>query len=457
MVSDLAIVDQSPHSNDIEQAVIGAVLSNPNSYAMVAAFLKPSHFYIMRHQYIWEAFARCHSKAYEFDYLTVTDELIAMGKLPEVGGAFYLLSCINAAPTAMHSETYGKIVLSAWLRREMLIAADVIKAVALGVDDFDIEDARAEMARQTARVMGVELNKQDKSLMEIAIERQNFIEQRMANPELILGVPTGLRAYDTMTAGLQKTDLIILAGVPGMGKTSMMLTMALNAAKVYKQRIGFFSQEMGEGQIWDRLLSMETGINLQRIRTGDLDQQEYRRYLEASSRLVKLPIFIHAATVSPPKMRSKALQWASHDGLDLIMLDYLQIMSSDGVFKPTQRAQEVGWFARSCKALAKELNVPVLSAAQLNREVNGVPELRHLRDSGEIEQEADVVTFIYRDDYYNPASEFPNQADLIIAKQRNGPTGVVSCYWDRQITRFVDSTPHHIDLNRSDYIQEVNE
>lgn len=439
-----------PVSVESERAVIGAILTNEFIFAPIASFLKAHQFYLVRHATIWQAFERIHARGDSIDYLTTMDELRNMGRLDDIGGPAYLMNVVNATPTSMHVETYARLVLRAWLRRAMLQASDIIRNLALGAAEIDVEEARAEMQRQAAEIMGVSLGGQERTLSEIAHERMDFIEQRMKNPNLLLGIPTGLRALDDILAGLQKTDLIILAGVPGMGKTSLLLTALLNAAKLGK-RVGIVSQEMGESQIWDRLVALETGMNLQLIRTGNLTTPQFKLYAEATARLTKLPICIHDGSVSPAQLRATALNWTSKRGLDLLMLDYLQIMSGDGMFKSNQRAQEVGWFARTSKALAKELKIPLLAAAQLNREVQGRPELRNLRDSGEIEQEADVVMFIYRDEYYNANTETPGAADIIIAKQRNGPTGTVTTYFDKTNTRFENATGHRIDLSRKGY------
>jgi replicative DNA helicase len=442
MTDAIVLSTQAPHSHESEQAVISSVLSNNNWYPVVASFLKPSHFYILRHEYIWQAFERLYARSMAIDYLTVTEELKAMGHLDDCGGTYYLIQ-LNA-PSSANAETYARLVLSAFVRRQMLVAADVIRNVAIAETEFDVEQARAEMQRQAAIVMEVELDRRERSLTDIALERQSFIEERMQNPNLLLGIPTGLTALDEILAGLQRSDLIVLAGVPGMGKTSLMLCILLFAAKVGK-RVGFVSQEMGSGQIWDRLTALETGLNLQKIRTGNLSKAEYDLYFEASLRLKSLPFYIHDGTVTPLQLRVKGLKWAAQRGIDMLMLDYLQIMSSGGAFKPAQRAQEVGYFARSSKALAKELNIPMVCAAQLNREVQGVPELRHLRDSGEIEQEADVVTFIHRPDYYTP-TERPGEADLVVAKQRNGPIGTVTVIFDKPTTKFKNATRYKVDF-----------
>lgn len=447
MVVSEAAPAPNPHNSDVEKAVISAVMSNNNWYPVISAYLKGFHFYILRHQYIWEVFERLYSHSLAIDYLTVSEELRMLGRLEESGGMFYLMQ-LNS-PTSAHVETYAKLVLSAWVRRMMLVASDVIREVALAESEFDVEQARAEMQRQVALVMEVELNRRERTLTDIALERQSFIEERMQNPNLIAGIPTGLTAFDEILAGLQRSDLIILAGVPGMGKTSLMLSILLFAAKVGK-RVGVVSQEMDDLQVWDRLTALETGLNLQQIRTGNLTKNEYDTYFEASLRLKNLPIYIYDGKVTPLQLRARALKWTSQSGLDMLMLDYLQIMSSGGAFKPNQRAQEVGYFARSSKELAKELNIPLVAAAQLNREVQGVPELRHLRDSGEIEQEADVVAFIYRPDYYEP-SERPGEADLIVAKQRNGPTGTVTTIFDKPTTRFNNARINRVDMRTGEY------
>lgn len=442
----LAAAMQPPYSNEAEQAVIASVLSQNDWFPIVSAFLKAEHFYILRHQYIWEAFERLYSKRMALDYLTVTEDLKALGRFEDVGGSYYLIQ-LNA-PTSVNAPTYGRMVLEQWLRRRMLDAAHIIQAVALA-GEFDVDEARGEMSRQTALVMGVELSRPEKSLMELALERQEFIERQMTDKSLLLGLSWGITALDEITAGLHPSDLTIVAGVAGMGKTSLMLSAALFQAKLGKIT-GIVSQEMNDAQIWDRLTSLETGIDLQKIRTGNLTGDEYTTYLEASLMLKSLGFRIYAKTVTPDQLQALCLKWLAQGGLDVLYVDYLQIMSSGGQFKTTQRAQEVGYFARRLKALAKETNTRVVAGAQLNRETTGIPELRHLRDSGEIEQEADNVVFIYRPDYYSPQDR-AGQADLIVAKQRNGPTGTATCAFDKPSTKYKNADIQRINFRTGEY------
>jgi replicative DNA helicase len=265
-----------------------------------------------------------------------------------------------------------------------------------------------------------------------------------------MGLPTGFRDVDELLGGLQRSDLLIFAGRPGMGKTSFLLSVALNAAKL-NARIAIFTMEMGNEQIVQRFVSMETGINTQRLRTGQLNQQEWSRFVQASGRLANLRVFIDdTPAMTPIQMRTKCRRLMHEYGLDLVIVDYMQLMNAGGGYE-NNRVQEISFISRSLKELARELNVPVFSAAQLSRAVeqrqDKRPLLSDLRESGSIEQDADIVAFLYRDAVYNEATEFPNRADIIIAKHRNGPTGTISLHFEKSLTKFADARTQTIDLS----------
>jgi replicative DNA helicase len=275
------------------------------------------------------------------------------------------------------------------------------------------------------------------------------MEYLISNPNATHGVPSGFKDLDTLLGGLQRSDLIIFAGRPGMGKTSFLLSAAANAARI-GARVAIFTMEMGADQIVQRLISMETGINTQKLRLGQLTQQEYGRFVEAAGRVSRLNVFIDdTPALSPLQMRTKCRRLKHEFGVDMVIVDYLQLMNAGGQYQ-NNRVQEISYISRSLKELARELNTPIFSAAQLSRAVeqrqDKRPVLSDLRESGSIEQDADVVMFLYRDVVYNDATEFPNQADVIIAKHRNGPTDTISLYFDKSLTKFMDGTVRRIDL-----------
>ncbi len=437
-----------PFSPEAEEAVLGAILTDPDVYYNVAAFLKDEDFFLLRHRWIWQSIQRIAERSDTLDYLTVSQELSDLGHLDEIGGMAYLMRLINNTPTSVHGEVYGHLVERASLRRRLLTAADEIRGVALN-EEMAIEQV-VEMAE--ARLFNVTESQAQRDLvpMRIAIsEYFDRIGQLMQSADQSLGLPTGFRAVDQLLGGLQRSDLLIFAGRPGMGKTSFMLSVALNAAR-FGSRIAIFTMEMGVEQILQRFISMETGISMQKLRLGQINVQEESRLFEAMDRLSHHNIFIDdTPALTPLQLRTKCRRMAHETGIDLIIVDYMQLMNAGGLYE-NNRVQEISYISRHLKELARELNVPLFSAAQLSRAVeqrqDKRPQLSDLRESGSIEQDSDVVMFLYRDEVYNEATEFPNQADIIVSKHRNGPTGTISLFFDRKITRFLDATAQNIDL-----------
>lgn len=440
-----------PMSIEAEEAVLGSILTSADKFALVKGFLRVTDFFILRNRYIWQAIERLQDRREAIDFLTVIAELKAAGKYEEIGGMAYLTQLVNNTPTSIHAETYGRIVQRVALRREMLKASDSIRKLATD-DEVTTDHARAEMAKMIAGINGVDITGQRRGLKELINAACDRVEDRMNNPETLLGIPTGFRDLDNLLLGMQKTDLVIVGAVPGMGKTSWMLSVALNMAR-RGSRVGFITQEMGDDQITNRLLALESAVNLQAVRSGNMSSGEFTRYTRAAGQLALLEnkILIDPNTVTPDTLRGKVMKWAGEGGIDILFVDYLQIMSSGTMFKPTERVQAVGYFARSLKELAREMRIPVIAAAQLNREIanrqDKRPYLSDLRESGEIEQNADVVIFIHRDEYYNEASEFANQADIIVAKHRNGPTGTTTLYFEKTLTKFMNAAERSVDLS----------
>ncbi len=440
---------QAPYSQEAEEATIGAVLVNPVAYFGVAAFLKAEDFFLLRHRYIWEALTRLHERGEPIDYLTLTQELKDLRQLNDIGGPAYLTQLVNNTPTSVHAEFYGRIVESASVRRRLMAASDEIKALALNGEitlDRVIADAEAKIFDVSER----QLSKELVPMREAVSDYFDRIEYLMQNRTAALGVPTGFKDLDKLLGGFQKSDLIIFAGRPGMGKTSFMLSAAINMARL-GARIAVFSMEMGVEQIVQRLVSMEAAINSQNLRLGQLNQQEWSRFVHAAGNLSKFPIYIDdSAAMSPLELRTKCLRMAREHGIDMVIVDYLQLMNAGGAYE-NNRVQEISYISRNMKEMARELNVPVLSAAQLSRAVeqrqDKRPQLSDLRESGAIEQDADIVMFLYRDEVYNEATEFPNQADIIVAKHRNGPTGTISLYFEKTLTKFMNAAERSVDLS----------
>lgn len=440
----------APYSQEAEEALLGAVMVDPTAFYTVAMFLTADDFYILRHQFIWEAMEHLLENKLPFDYVTLQDELRAVQHLDDIGGPAYLLRLVNNTPTSINAEVYGRMVQRAAVRRRLLNAADEIKVLALD-EELSVEKVLADAEMRFASVRSADLDGRRESFRDLIGRMMANVEDRMNNPDNTVGIGTGFRDLDdTTSGGLRKGKLYILAARPGMGKTSMLLSAALNAAKL-GARVAIASQEMGRDEIVERFAAVETGINLQKIDMGRLSDAEWGLFVEACGKLSKMPIEVDDANrLTPNALRGKCARWQSQTGLDLLVVDYLQILSSGGAFKPSDRVSEVGYFARELKQIAREFNIPVYCAAQLNRGLESRqdkrPILSDLRESGEIEQEADVVEFIYRDVVYNPETEMPNLAEIIVAKHRNGPTGTVNLYFERTTTRFSNARLDRVDM-----------
>lgn len=440
---------QTPYSQEAEEATIGAVLVNPVAYFGVAAFLRADDFFILRHRYIWQALERLQERGEPIDYLTVKEELEDLGRLGEIGGPAYLTQLINNTPTSVHAEVYGRLVERAATRRRLMSAADQIKSLAIN-EEMTVEQVISESEAKLFDVTEHQLTKELIPMREAVSQYFDRIEYLMQNKGAAFGVPTGFKDLDKLLGGLQKSDLLIFAGRPGMGKTSFLLSATINMARL-GARIAIFSLEMGVEQIVQRLISMEAGINSQNLRLGQLSQQEWARFVHAAGNLSNFKIFIDdTAAMNPLELRTKSFRLAREHGLDLIVVDYLQLMNAGGVYE-NNRVQEVSFISRNLKELARELNVPLLSAAQLSRAVeqrqDKRPQLSDLRESGSLEQDSDIVIFLYRDEMYNEATEFPNQAEIIIAKHRNGPTGTINLYFEKTLTKFMNAAERSVDLS----------
>jgi replicative DNA helicase len=438
----------APHSVEAEEAVLGSILINPESLYEVASFLQADDFFIVRNSWVWEAILDLHERDEEIDNLTVVEELRQQGRLDEIGGPAYITYLINHTPASIYAEAYGHIVERAALRRRMLGAASEIAQLA-HEESADINEV---IDRAETSIFAVTERRLHRELVPIRTAISEYFDRIAHLYERggdALGVPTGFTDLDALLGGLQKSDLVIVAGRPGMGKTSWLLSVALNAARL-KQRAAIFSMEMSNEQIVQRLVSSETGISTHNLRLGQLDEHEWALFVEATGSLSDLKVYLDdTPALNPLQMRTKCRRLYSEYGLDLIMVDYLQLMTS-GAGRQENRVQEISFISRHLKQLARELNTPVLAAAQLSRAVeqrqDKRPQLSDLRESGSIEQDADVVMFIYRDEVYNEDTDRPNQADVIVAKHRNGPTGTVTLFFRKELTQFGNLRKNDIDL-----------
>jgi replicative DNA helicase len=612
----------APFSQEAEEAVIGSILIDPAAFISVAAFLKSNDFFMLRHQYIWQAFERLNTRAEPIDHITLAEELENMQVLDTIGGRAYIIQLANNTGTSMYAEVYGRLVERTSIRRKLMVTADEIKKLAMD-EKLNIDTVVSEAESKLFTVTEAQVKRDFVPMWDALSDYYDRMEYMLQHRTEAVGLPTGYRDLDTLLGGFQKSDLLIIAARPGMGKcskfdtaiqtsfgtstiealkpknvlgemddeggiyypleidvltsegmrktshfyeaglkpclklttksgksisaththplmvidgfgdkawkplgdikagdyvaiqsnptpkqgfstlnpyntlatadellpagfawdeiisiednglqhcydlvvpevhsyiangivshnTSWLLTTAMNTAR-FGARVAIFTMEMGVEQLIQRMVAMETGINVQKLRLAKLSPQEASRFTEAIGRISNYHIFIDdSPAISPMEMRTKVRRLKHEYGLDLIIVDYMQLMNAGGTFE-NNRVQEISLISRSLKEMARELNVPLISAAQLSRAVeqrqDKRPVLSDLRESGSIEQDSDIVMFLYRDEIYNEATEFPNQADVIVAKHRNGPTGTVSLYFEKSLTKFMDASVHRVDLS----------
>ncbi len=418
--------------------MLGSLLISPESYYEVVHFLEKDDFFIHRNGWIYHAVQRLHERREAIDPVTVGEELERMEQFESVGGASYLTYLLTSTPTAIHVETYARAVERTALRRRLLEAAQHIAQLAHEEsEDVDVTIDRAEA--ELFAVSESRINAQLVPLDQVASEYYDMIQYLYEHQDEPLGIPSGFNDLDALLGGFQKGDLIIAAGRPGMGKTSFLLSLALNAVRRSHQKVAIFSMEMSRDQIIQRFVASETGIDTQRLRLGRLTEEEWTRFTLSIANLSELGVYIDdTPALSAVQLRTKCRRLQAEYGLGLVMIDYLQLMNSGS--RTENRVQEISTISRGLKELARELKVPVLAASQLSREVerrqDKHPVLADLRESGSIEQDADVVMFLYRDEVYNEDTEYPNMAEIIISKHRNGPIGAVNLYFHKQLTRF---------------------
>jgi len=418
------IIQSQPHNKHAEEAVLGSVLINPESFFDVAQILEADNFYVIRNRWIWEVFIYLHENQIPIDILTVTEELEKRNQLSEIGGQVYLTSLINQTPSSLNSEAYAHIVEETSIRRRLLGAANEMAKLAYD-QEKGINTVLDEAEREVFNLSERRIRRDLQPIQTVLSQYYDRVTELSERNEELLGVPTGLVDLDKLLGGMQKSDLLIIAGRPATGKTGFLLTAAKNAAQKHHKHVAFFSLEMSNEQLVQRLISQETRINAQRLRIGDLKEEEWPLFTHAIEVLGDTKIFLDdTPALTPIQMRTKCRRLHLEYHLDLIIVDYLQLMSSDT--RNDNRVQEVSYISRNLKTLARELNVPVLAAAQLSRAVeqrtDKKPILSDLRESGSLEQDADIVMFIHRPDITDKDISKQNSAEIIVAKHRNGPT-----------------------------------
>ena len=430
-----------PHSNDAERSVLGAAMLDERALIEVAEKVKPADFYNKSHQEIFAAMMELHRNNSPVDSLTVSEELAKRGVLEMTGGRGYVAGLASDVPSIANASEYAEIVAQKALLRELIIASDDVMTKSYADDS----DAQSMLDYAEQQIMEIAKGRQSRSfvaLRDILLENMELISERSKTKGQITGVPTGLIDVDRTTSGLQKSDLVILAARPSMGKTAFALCVAKNAASK-GNRVMIFSLEMSKEQLTQRLLAMESLIDATKLRTGDLNTEDWKALSKAADALDKAPIYIDDTPGMPlMEMKNKCRRLKEKEGLDLVIVDYLQLMEMGG--RVESRQLEVAALSRQMKQMARELECPVIALSQLSRaweqRKDNRPVLSDLRDSGAIEQDADVVFFLYRDEVYNPETETPGECEVIIAKQRNGPIGTERVRWLAPYTKFVNKS-----------------
>lgn len=435
-----------PQNLDAEKSLLGAVLIDEETLADVSEHVSPKDFYDKRHATVFGGMIRLYERHKPVDLLTLTDELKKKDELEIIGGSAFLTELTNYVPTAAHAEAYAEMVALTAVRRRLIKASAEISEYGYD-EDSNVQELLEKAEAELFAVSDQSLKQDLVSIETILTDSFDRMEELHRNKGALRGVRTGYRDLDNMTAGLQRSDLIILAARPAMGKTTLVTNLAYNVATVAKQAVLFFSLEMSKEQLVDRMLADASGVDAWNIRTGNLSDEDFSKLSEAMGEMAEAPIFIDDTPgVSVLEMRTKARRIAHEQPIGLIIIDYLQLMQGSGK-NDGNRVQEVSEISRGLKLIARELNVPVIALSQLSRSVESrspqIPQLADLRESGSIEQDADIVMFIYREAYYNPETERENITDLIIAKHRNGPVGRVELYFHPERLRFMSLDKHH--------------
>ncbi len=438
-MADTSVVERPlPHNLEAERSVLGAILIQNTSYNVAAQVVRPEDFYRDAHRRIFEKITALAERGMAVDLVTLKEELARAGELDAVGGPAYIASLVDGVPRATNVEYYSKIVKEKSVLRVLIAAANGILLDAYGADEeaVDVLDRAGQAIFQIAEG---NIRSGFVPLYDIAQVSMEAIQKAHEEKQLITGVPSGYKDLDDLTSGFQRGDLIIIAARPSVGKTSLALNIAQHAGRKMGLSVGVFSLEMSKEQLFLRMLSSEAQIDGHALRTGFLRSDDWGRLTEALGALGHAKIFIDDTPgIGVIEMRAKARRLAAKHDLHLLVVDYIQLMQGHGRFD--NRTQELAVISRSLKGLAKELNVPIIVLSQLSRAPESRsdhrPQLSDLRESGALEQDADVVLLIYREDRYNPQAENDSVAEIIVAKQRNGPTGTVKLAFIKERTRF---------------------
>ena len=432
-----------PHNLEAERSVLGAILIHNDAFNVAAELIDAGDFFRDAHRRVFDTMVNLNERGQAIDLVTLKDELGRSGDLDDVGGAAYIAALADGVPRSTNVEQYARIVKERATLRNLIQSANRILGMAYKAEE-DADTLLDQAEQEIFSIAEGRIHSGFVPLSDLVQGSFTAIEQLQENKGLVTGVPSGFVDIDNLTSGFQPADLVIIAARPSMGKTSFVLNVAQHVGIKTDRTIGFFSLEMSKEQLFMRMLTAEAEVDSHRFRGGFLSERDYGRLSTALGRLADAKVFIDdSAGLGVLEMRAKARRLKAEHGLDLLVVDYLQLMQGRGRFE--NRTQELASISRSFKALAKELHVPVLALSQLSRAPESRsdrrPQLSDLRESGALEQDADVVLFIFREEQYDPTPENENLAELIIGKQRNGPTGTVRLAFLKQHTRFANLSP----------------
>ncbi|RAR54406.1 UNVERIFIED_CONTAM: primary replicative DNA helicase [Acidovorax defluvii] len=441
---EIAQLRVPPHSIEAESSVLGGLLLDNNAWDRVGDLLKDGDFYRYEHKLIYAAIGGLINASKPADVITVYEQLQGLGKAEEIGGLGYLNNLAQYVPSASNIRRYAEIVRERAILRKLVTASDEIATNAFNPQGKPVDKILDEAEQKIFNIgeEGSRMKQGFQAMDTLVVDLLDRVQEMADNPNDITGVPTGFIDLDRMTSGLQAGDMVVLAARPSMGKTAFAVNIAEHVALNEGLPVAIFSMEMGAAQLAVRIVGSIGRINQGNLRTGKLSDEEWPRLTEAIEKLRTVSLHIDETPgLTPSELRANARRLARQCGkLGLIVVDYLQLMSGSSGSQGENRATELGEISRGLKMLAKELQCPVIALSQLNRSVeqrtDKRPMMSDLRESGAIEQDADIIMFIYRDDYYNKDSKEPNVAEVIIGKQRNGPTGTVKLYFQKSQTRF---------------------
>lgn len=436
--------DSPPHSPEAERTVLGALLLDPEAIIKISDFLKPEDFYDPAHRQIFDVMYKLYNAHEPIDFITVSNKLADNNSIQAIGGSAFLADLASSVPTSSHIYQYGQIVKGKALHRNIIEAGRKITGLGYEVDRA-IPELLDEVEKTVFGITNTFIKEKFVHIRDVLDERYEKFAELHASDEntVVKGVPSGFAGLDAKLSAFQPSDLIILAARPSMGKTALALNIATNAAIKYGKTVGVFSLEMSKEQLVDRLFSSMLGVDSWKLQRGKLDDSDFQNMGPIMDDLSKANIYIDDSSASSmPEFRTKARRLQMEHGLDMLVIDYLQLMSTGNNSYAGNRVQEISEISRSIKQIARELRIPIIALSQLSRAVESrpdkIPQLSDLRESGSIEQDADIVMMMYRDDYYNEDTDRQGICDVYIRKHRNGPIGRVELLFKKEQTRFYD-------------------